>query len=227
MSSSDFWTAPGICRRWSRTNELSCLCALWGMPRCGVRVGTAPRKAGSSCVVLTRRSHQILICARLGLSRSKRIDRVVQRSILLVCAVACHCPINSKRGVLGNFSNTCRKSVMGEAGLPRGTLGGPWFRGQQDDAWPLKPKLYRGRLPSKTDLRESEDEIREEFIKRAPIFFEASPAADEMRAEWEWYFMMQHHQAATRLLDWTVPHADPAWSDDESRRPFQPDGPAV
>jgi len=24
-----------------------------------------------------------------------------------------------------------------------------------------------------------------------------------MRAEWEWYFMMQHHQAATRLLDWT------------------------
>lgn len=80
----------------------------------------------------------------------------------------------------------------------------PWFRGQKKADWKLRPKLYRGRqLPSKKDLRKREDEIREEFIKRAPIWCEALPAVDEMRAEWEWYFMMQHHKAATRLLDWT------------------------
>jgi len=78
---------------------------------------------------------------------------------------------------------------------------GPWFRGHKEATWELKPKLYRGRLPK--NPRGREDEIREEFIKRAPILCEALPASDEMRAEWEWYFMMQHHKAATRLLDWT------------------------
>jgi hypothetical protein len=44
------------------------------------------------------------------------------------------------------------------------------------------------------------DEIREEFIVRAPIFSDFKPAGD---ADWEWYFLMQHYGAATRLLDWT------------------------
>jgi len=86
----------------------------------------------------------------------------------------------------------------------------PWFRGQEKDDWHLKPTLYRQQPPPGTKLREMEDEIRkmedeirEEFIKRAPILSEFSPAADEKRAEWEWYFMMQHYRAATRLLDWT------------------------
>jgi len=82
----------------------------------------------------------------------------------------------------------------------------PWFRGHQNAAWELKPKLYRGRrgsVPLADKLRKAEDEIREEFIKRAPILCEALPAGYEVRAEWEWYFMMQHHKAATRLLDWT------------------------
>ena len=63
--------------------------------------------------------------------------------------------------------------------------------------------LYRGEMPSKKERRVREDEIREEFIKRAPILCDALPTGDGMRAEWEWYFMMQHHHVATRLLDWT------------------------
>ncbi len=47
---------------------------------------------------------------------------------------------------------------------------GPWFRGQQRHYWPLWPKLYReygGYAKVKRD--HIEDEIREEFIVRAPI----------------------------------------------------------
>jgi hypothetical protein len=45
--------------------------------------------------------------------------------------------------------------------------------------------------------------MREEFIVRAPILCEELPTDHEGRAEWEWYFMMQHFGTPTRLLDWT------------------------
>src|SRR5208282_1091197 len=77
---------------------------------------------------------------------------------------------------------------------------GPWFRGHQKADWPLKPKLYRDRNFKEVKADDVEDEIREEFIRRAPILCENLPVGDERRAEWEWYFMMQHFGAATRLL---------------------------
>ena len=80
---------------------------------------------------------------------------------------------------------------------------GPWFRGHQRASWPLKPKLYRDRDFNYIKANNVEDEIREEFIKRAPVLCEKVPIGSEQRAEWEWYFMMQHFGAATRLLDWT------------------------
>ena len=70
----------------------------------------------------------------------------------------------------------------------------PWFRGQTDADWPLRPKFYRTRP---TDFV-TECEIREEFITHAPALCDVSP-----RNEWEWYFLMQHYGAPTRLLDWT------------------------
>lgn len=78
---------------------------------------------------------------------------------------------------------------------------GPWFRGQQRVYWGLCPKLYRdygGYAAVKRD--HIEDEIREEFIVRAPVFSESKPAGND---DWEWYFLMQHFGTPTRLLDWT------------------------
>ncbi len=70
----------------------------------------------------------------------------------------------------------------------------PWFRGHERADWPLVPKAYR-QLP--TD-RNTEDEIREDFITRAPNLTDVKPAN-----KWEWYFLMQHYGSPTRLLDWS------------------------
>jgi hypothetical protein len=74
---------------------------------------------------------------------------------------------------------------------------GLWFRGSRICSWTLVPNLYRSRLPVKK-LLEKEDEIREEFVRRAPSLTSYNP-----RNAWEWYFLMQHYSAPTRLLDWT------------------------
>ncbi len=74
---------------------------------------------------------------------------------------------------------------------------GPWFRGQTEASWGLRPSLYRFGSSSRP-IRRLEDEIRQEFIVRAP-----SLGAERPQNSWEWYFLMQHCGAPTRLLDWT------------------------
>jgi hypothetical protein len=72
-----------------------------------------------------------------------------------------------------------------------------WYRGLQKSSWPLVPKLYRPSEAAKK-LLQTEDEIREEFVRRAPSLTTHRPDN-----AWEWYFLMQHYTAPTRLLDWT------------------------
>jgi hypothetical protein len=74
---------------------------------------------------------------------------------------------------------------------------GPWFRGQTNSAWPLRPGMYRY-SSLKRNVRTLEDEIRQEFTVRAP-----SLGPERPQNSWEWYFLMQHCGAPTRLLDWT------------------------
>jgi hypothetical protein len=69
-----------------------------------------------------------------------------------------------------------------------------WFRGQGNARWSLQPKLYR------SGKKFNENEIRTEFKLRA---FQLMSEAHVPHDDREWYFLMQHYGAPTRLLDWT------------------------
>jgi len=93
------------------------------------------------------------------------------------------------------------QAVRDALGFEKNEPFGPWFRGHERDHWALCPRLYRDYGGYATIKRERiEDEIREEFIVRAPVLSEIKPAGND---EWEWYFLMQHFGTPTRLLDWT------------------------
>ena len=68
-----------------------------------------------------------------------------------------------------------------------------WFRGQSRKDWKLVPGLAR----EESHLK-AESALIKRFMQNAAPLVDASP-----RDEWEWMFLMQHHRAATRLLDWT------------------------
>jgi hypothetical protein len=101
-------------------------------------------------------------------------------------------------GVVDTFSDFVALAVrLKNEWFPREATWGPWFRGHTEVDWKLAPKLYR-QVPPKRGIRVIEDEIRQEFMMRAPGLIESGP-----QNSWEWYFIMQHSGAPTRLLDWT------------------------
>ncbi len=70
-----------------------------------------------------------------------------------------------------------------------------WFRGQPTDAT-LSPRLYR------KEYRDADEaEIRLQFQSRAIQLMQGRVPDPERK--WDWYFLMQHYGAPTRLLDWT------------------------
>lgn len=71
-----------------------------------------------------------------------------------------------------------------------------WFRGQVSSSpnWGLKPKLYRPEYKGA-----DEAEIRQDFQSQALQLIQGRIPS----TAYEWYFLMQHYRAPTRLLDWT------------------------
>lgn len=84
------------------------------------------------------------------------------------------------------------------------------FRGQGDAAWPLQPGLHRsitddGRLPLPiaAELLEIEQFITREFRSWAPIQLPTAVLMSTTTHDIDWWPVMRHYGAPTRLLDWT------------------------
>lgn len=68
-----------------------------------------------------------------------------------------------------------------------------WFRGHGVRTWELIPTLARNAKHLK-----AENAVIKRFMQNATPHI-----AVPLREEWEWMFLMQHHRAFTRLLDWS------------------------
>jgi hypothetical protein len=68
-----------------------------------------------------------------------------------------------------------------------------WFRGHGRLDWPLGPSLARNPRHLKAEAA-----LIKRFMQNATPYLPTP-----VREEWEWMFLMQHHRAPTRLLDWT------------------------
>jgi len=79
------------------------------------------------------------------------------------------------------------------------TNEGLWYRGIDDKTFDIRPGLFwRG--------FKSEYELVSDFVALAPQYTELrfQPKLHwDFEIPWEWYFLMQHYGAPTRLTDWT------------------------
>ena len=82
-------------------------------------------------------------------------------------------------------------------------LSGSRFRGHSKSCCELTPRIFRKEYEDdllRTFRPKVEFELIEEFKRYAPAFSDKLPDSDN---HIDWLFLMQHHGAPTRLLDWT------------------------
>jgi hypothetical protein len=81
------------------------------------------------------------------------------------------------------------------------------YRGQPDSSWELSPTLLRNLSPqcSPEQALKIESEALAEFKAQAHLYYQPSdlPQDDLGASLFDWWALMQHHGAPTRLLDWT------------------------
>ena len=71
-----------------------------------------------------------------------------------------------------------------------------WFRGHRSEKWKLETTLRRqGIEPGR------EPELLNRFRQNAANYLGTQRPSDN--SEWDWMFLMRHHGAPSRLLDWT------------------------
>lgn len=70
----------------------------------------------------------------------------------------------------------------------------PWFRGEEDEDWELKPSIYRTH-----NINYYERELIRDFKNQAYSLL----SNNFPKNEFEWLFYMQHYGLPTRLLDFT------------------------
>ena len=71
-----------------------------------------------------------------------------------------------------------------------------WFRGHRQEDWKLETTLKRQGIDP-----EREPELLNRFRQNAANYLGTQRPSDN--SEWDWMFLMRHHGAPSRLLDWT------------------------
>lgn len=75
----------------------------------------------------------------------------------------------------------------------------PWYRGHAISGWKLCPSSLRGRKWDKNTCIDENESI-EDFLTKAPSLRSSGTSSLGLC---DGYFLMQHHNVPTRLLDWT------------------------